>query len=207
VFTVYNWARPRDLSHYETFEHYHDNLYRYVEALSVTPFSMRAVDRGLSAVLAAVARQSDVDWNPNESAQTVPTGDNYIDLIASEIAQRGADVAGDPSLESEILLGISKRLEDWEQRQHAEGVQLVYRGGRGASSPLLEMPVPGDWRLWTCPSSLRGVEAEVNLLLEDTDSSMESAPSFESSSRPDRPPSNITIEDEPDEPTEDEQLE
>jgi len=23
VCTVYNWARPRDLSHYERFEHYH----------------------------------------------------------------------------------------------------------------------------------------------------------------------------------------
>ena len=37
VFTVYNWARPRDLSHYETFEHYHATFYQHVEALSVTP--------------------------------------------------------------------------------------------------------------------------------------------------------------------------
>ena len=39
VCTVYNWARPRDLSHYERFEHYHATFYRQVEALSVTPFS------------------------------------------------------------------------------------------------------------------------------------------------------------------------
>lgn len=38
VFTVYNWARPRDLSHYEQFEHYHATFYKHVEALSVTPF-------------------------------------------------------------------------------------------------------------------------------------------------------------------------
>ena len=31
VVTVYNWARPRDLSHYETFEHYHATFYRHVE--------------------------------------------------------------------------------------------------------------------------------------------------------------------------------
>ena len=37
VFTVFNWARPRDLSHYETFEHFHATIYRQVEALSVTP--------------------------------------------------------------------------------------------------------------------------------------------------------------------------
>ena len=39
VATVYNWARPRDLSHYERFEHYHATFYQHVEALSVTPFA------------------------------------------------------------------------------------------------------------------------------------------------------------------------
>ena len=41
--TVFNWARPRDLSHYETFEHYHATFYKHVEALSVTPFSPGAL--------------------------------------------------------------------------------------------------------------------------------------------------------------------
>jgi hypothetical protein len=50
VTTVFNWARPRDLSHYECFEHYHETFYKHVEALSVTPFSARALDRGLSGV-------------------------------------------------------------------------------------------------------------------------------------------------------------
>lgn len=45
VITLYNWAKPRDLSHYETFEHYHQTYYRQVEALSVTPFARRALDR------------------------------------------------------------------------------------------------------------------------------------------------------------------
>ena len=47
VAVVYNWTRPRDLSHYEQFEYYHATFYKQVEALSVTPFSARAVDRGL----------------------------------------------------------------------------------------------------------------------------------------------------------------
>ena len=46
VVTVFNWARPRDLSHYEQFEHYHAVFYRYVEALSVTPFAPRALTEG-----------------------------------------------------------------------------------------------------------------------------------------------------------------
>src|SRR5205807_8935379 len=47
VVTLFNWARPRDLSHYETFEHYHQSIYKHVEALSVTPFSQPAFDRWL----------------------------------------------------------------------------------------------------------------------------------------------------------------
>src|SRR5262249_38362367 len=56
VCAVYNWARPRDLSHYETFEHYHATFYKHVEALSVTPFSAGATYRGLSALLVSLIR-------------------------------------------------------------------------------------------------------------------------------------------------------
>ena len=68
VMAVYNWARPRDLSHYETFDHYHRTLYRQVEALSVTPFAPRALDRGLTGVLASLLRLSGPEWNPNRAA-------------------------------------------------------------------------------------------------------------------------------------------
>ena len=66
VLSVYNWARPRDLSHYETFEHYHRTLYRQVEALSVTPFAPRALDRGLTgcARLAAAAVWARMERQP-----------------------------------------------------------------------------------------------------------------------------------------------
>ena len=53
---VLTWARPRDLSHYETFEHYHATFYQHVEAQSVTPFSPRAMDRGLTGAMLAVMR-------------------------------------------------------------------------------------------------------------------------------------------------------
>ena len=59
VLTLFNWARPRDLSHYETFEHYHETFYKHVEPLSVTPFSARALDRGLAGVLVALMRLRD----------------------------------------------------------------------------------------------------------------------------------------------------
>jgi len=56
VVTLFNSGRSRDRSHYESFAAYHSALYRQVESTSVTPFSARARDRGLHAVLIALAR-------------------------------------------------------------------------------------------------------------------------------------------------------
>ena len=68
VCTVLTWARPRDLSHYETFEHYHATFYKHVEAQSVTPFSPRAMDRGLTGTLLSVMRLENPAFNPNPGA-------------------------------------------------------------------------------------------------------------------------------------------
>ena len=38
VVALGNWARPRDLAHFEQFRHYHETFYAQVEALSVTPY-------------------------------------------------------------------------------------------------------------------------------------------------------------------------
>ena len=56
VVTLLNIHRPRDRSHYERFEVFHQSFYRTVEATSVTPFSPRALDRGLAGTLVALSR-------------------------------------------------------------------------------------------------------------------------------------------------------
>ena len=56
VVTLGNWARPRDLAHNESFRFYHETFYAQVEALSVTPFSVTSMERGLDGVLVSAAR-------------------------------------------------------------------------------------------------------------------------------------------------------
>ena len=58
-------ARPLAL---RGFLGYHRALYRQVESTSVTPFSPRARDRGLHAVVVALARMLDSDLRPNNGA-------------------------------------------------------------------------------------------------------------------------------------------
>lgn len=56
VVTVYNNAKSRDRSHFETFRTWHAALYRSVEATSVTPFAPRAREKAIHAVLVILAR-------------------------------------------------------------------------------------------------------------------------------------------------------
>lgn len=92
VCTVYNWARPRDLSHYERFEHYHATFYKQVEALSVTPFSPRALDRGLSGVYVSLVRLLSEEFNKNEGAGKVTLPHDLISAVEKDISSRARGV-------------------------------------------------------------------------------------------------------------------
>ena len=170
VITLYNWARPRDLSHYETFEHYHQTYYRQVEALSVTPFARRALDRGLTALMVAKARHSRADWNPRSAAQIVPVNQTDFDSIATALRDR-ANLIGLDQAAAEVELLVGSRRDKWSKQQHAPGVTLTYARGRGDAIDLLHSPESGPWNEFTAPNSLREVEVGSNLLLREDDPS------------------------------------
>jgi superfamily II DNA/RNA helicase len=64
VVTILNVHKPRDRSHYERFAAYHETFYRSVEATSVTPFSPRALDKGLAATLVGLVRHGHRPMTP-----------------------------------------------------------------------------------------------------------------------------------------------
>ncbi len=182
VVTIYNWARPRDLSHYETFEHYHSTFYRQVEALSVTPFSPRALDRGLSAVFVALARQGGalVDWNPNTGAQKVNLDSAEISRIIELIVSRAESVTSDPGAGEFVRELLQARVDRWKAEQARPGSHLGYQDdpAKGIVN-LLEVPGISKWDTFTCAWSLRETEPTVNLILDAWDASINGAPRFE----------------------------
>jgi hypothetical protein len=184
VVTVYNWARPRDLSHYETFEHYHQTYYRQVEALSVTPFARRALDRGLTALLVSEARHVRADWNARSAAQIVPVNQAAFDPIAASLRRRALLVAKQPAA-TEVDQLVATRRDKWSKQQKAPGVTLTYARGRGDAIDLLRSPESGPWTDFTVPNSLREVEVGANLQLREDDPSDDPTATY-----PDPPPPN-----------------
>jgi ATP-dependent helicase YprA (DUF1998 family) len=168
VCTVFNWARPRDLSHYETFEHYHATFYQHVEALSVTPFAPRALDRGLAGVLVSLLRLTDSRLNPNSGAQEMDPSSDQVAHLVQRVVERARAVTGRDEVASLVQAMALSRLGSWRRRieKLTGGTRLGYKSRPdGQTLNLLEPAGEGPWTEMTILHSLREVEPTVNLVL------------------------------------------
>lgn len=80
--------RPRDRSHYERFEAFHQSFYRSVEATSVTPFAAPVLDRALPAVVVALARHLRASLTPPRGALSMVAERPNVDGVVNVIAER-----------------------------------------------------------------------------------------------------------------------
>ena len=170
VCTIFNWARPRDLSHYEQFEHYHATFYQHVEALSVTPFAAQAMRRGLAALLVALVRLLGDEFNANERAGRVVAGHPYLGEALRIIAERAALVTGQQRLQAEVTQILTALIDTWrDQASHTVGGRILgYKDKKdGVTVGLLHAPEAGRWEAFTCLNSLRDVEPGVGLILDE----------------------------------------
>lgn len=58
VLTVHHPFRARDISHYEKFIEFHEKMYSYVEPISITPFTQKAVERYMGLYIATMIRHT-----------------------------------------------------------------------------------------------------------------------------------------------------
>jgi Helicase conserved C-terminal domain len=164
VITLFNSARTRDRSHYESFPTYHSALYRRVESSSVTPFSARARDRGLHAVLVALLRHTVKALAGNADAKNIGRQGDQVDRVRQLILGRMAIVEENESLEG--ALHLDEIISMWERL--ANEPKLTYRAGKD-DNYLLADAKPGmqnsDQHLSTL-HSLRDVDSTSDLYLE-----------------------------------------
>ncbi|AZP18113.1 DNA helicase [Streptomyces aquilus] len=167
VAVMLNSTRARDRSHYESFLHFHSALYREVESTSVTPFSARSRDRGLHAVVVALARILIPEARENDAAGRI---DTYMDRLNAEVKPLLTDRVAQVS--SEELQDTSDAFDEfvdwWADMARGHG-GLLYEPVPGNHTPALLKPYNDESEgnaAWSTLWSLRDVDAESALFLE-----------------------------------------
>ncbi len=184
VVTLLNIHKPRDRSHYERFAAYHQSFYRNVEATSVTPFSPRALDRGLAGTLVALARLGHGPMTPPRGAGEILKERPNLDFAVACLSERAKTHATMPADEAEQLrLRVRERaidlFDEWSKiamELSKVGVALQYQREIGEAQRLLyeflnpELKLlPLRHRKFRANRSLRDVEHSVNLWLKTMD--------------------------------------
>lgn len=175
VCTVLTWSRPRDLSHYETFEHYHATFYKHVEAQSVTPFAARALDRGLTGAMVSLLRLENDSMNPNPGAQSLDSSGKAEALRARKVLSERAWKVKDKAARTVADTMTADRIDRWVKESVKAGRRLGYETtrGQGDLAALLKKPGALAWDEFTVPMSMREVEPGVQLIMDASKHSTE----------------------------------
>ena len=181
VVTLLNVHRPRDRSHYERFEAWHESFYRAVEATSVTPFSPRAIDRGIAGITVALARLGHRELTAPRRAAAITKHRSELDFVLEAISRRAEghdrELTGDEQeeLRQKLRGRVQDVLDTWESIAGQKG-ELQYQREVGQAPPLLFTPLdpdldrqPKEARKFKVQRSLRDVEPTVNLWLRTPD--------------------------------------
>lgn len=172
VVIVYNWSRPRDLSHYERFRSYHEAIYRHVEATSVTPFAPRARDRGLHAVMIALARILQPNWSDYDAASRFDPFHPIVQSIRSYIHERAEKV--DRMALQEVDSQLATLIDWWQSlidTTRRSGTNLWYQQLPFRNNPSVQVLMhpaeeKGSGRSLPTLNSLREVEGESQLFIK-----------------------------------------
>ena len=185
VLTIFQWNRPRDLAHYEHFGYEHATFGRRVEGLTTTPFSKRALDRGLAGILVGAVRHASDASLSNRGAHTAPLGAAAVGQLIARLRDRAALVADSQPVGDEVADKAQQQVDLWLHKRTVLQVgQLGYKADQQAAAGLLREPDEVPWDRWSAPLSLRDVEPEVLLQLRREDLSWQSAPAWDFTPQP-----------------------
>ncbi len=173
VVTCYNLFKPRDRSHYERFTAFHESFYRFVEASSVTPFSGRALDRGLAGLTVGMARHLTPGLTPASGAERIAKAKDVEATVTRLIQERAGHHRADahPDLPNQVGKKVAEIFSAWRAVAEAKAKEAgalsysSWEGRKGAAS-LLSMSVdavPEAFEPFRAPTSMRDVEQPVHI--------------------------------------------
>jgi helicase-like protein len=146
VFTLFNPNMARDKSYFANFNSFHQAYYRFVEPLSVTPFTENTIQKMLTTIFIAFMRTSVSGLTKNADAK------NFIPKHAEEFRNYITDRFGENEFMSCLL---DELISDWSV-QNKRVDNLTYKTLLKRTWDDIN---PFD-ELWLTMSSLRDIDTE-----------------------------------------------
>jgi len=181
VVTCLNVAKPRDRSHYERFQAYHQSFYRFVEATSVTPFSAPVLDRGLAAVVVSLGRLMNTAMTAPLEVKGLDAHRAALETQLERLVKRaGLKLPSDEAARASatVLQRAKSLLDSWHnviEQAKSDAAQRSYSRldpeGQG-HKPLLRTVLDRDEGStqdelkFEAPLSMRDVEPSVHLWIQ-----------------------------------------
>lgn len=164
VITILNSMRSRDLSHFEQFRAYHQTLYRHVEAMSVTPFAIGALHKGLRGALVGALRQL-IPSLSAENAVNKFSKTEEVEQVIEQFISRAEATQLDTKQLKEMTATI---VEWWEKaaREYADTNAISYKNNPNNGKPSLLKQFGEETKsAVTKPAmmSLRNVEGSIEI--------------------------------------------
>jgi Helicase conserved C-terminal domain len=165
VLTVYNASKSRDRSHYEQFINYHSAIYKFVEATSLTPFSIRARERALHAVYISMCRFLLNSLRDRDSAGNYDPNDERLREIENFIYYRASKITHSQE-------EVDETIADLEEIKHTWYHEIINKKmdydkfGNLPTIPLLKNNEDEDG-VFSTLNSMRNVDRQSNLFIEE----------------------------------------
>jgi hypothetical protein len=162
VIALYTATRPRDRSHYESFQSYHSALYRGVEPTTVTPYSAPARARALHAGLVLALRHV-LGWIEPRDARNFDPHNPEQSAIIQRLKERCL-LACRPDERDEVAAHLDARVQEWAKLAREQGAPpLSFSEARQFRGLLAQFPTDGEdpHGYWPTLNSMRHVDGEV----------------------------------------------
>lgn len=184
VLTVHHPFRARDISHYEKFIEFHEKMYSYVEPISITPFTQKAVERYMGLYLATMIRHTTRFTERVSASEISSIPETELSDIVSDLTSyfegrkkrmSGYDNLISNLLKQENIVQIKNWIEDafseWKEESNknlADNKTFVFNNKSARSTPPQEQlyvdieEYEGNIhsKKWQVPMSLRVIEPE-----------------------------------------------
>jgi hypothetical protein len=110
VITIHHPFKSRDVSHFEKFIEFHEKMYSYVEPISITPFTNKAVDKYLSLYIGTMIRH----LCDEKFADTNGAGSINVNDVTT--------------IKASLMKYFNKRIAKWESSDDIEIKNILKEG-------------------------------------------------------------------------------